>query len=189
MSTVRFKLTNISPLIMHNAAGMRPHGKGIIVKHIPEPEEEAEAGTYRMPDGQLYLGANAAHSSLIDGGRGRKVGKEGLSKLLGSTVFMTHVECPLFDPDTGLPIHDYVIDSRRVIVVNQGVIRARPRIDRWTCEVTFEYDSERIAPQIILEAFGIAGTAVGLLEYRPRPKLGKPGPFGRFKVELIEVIE
>jgi hypothetical protein len=192
MATATFRLQNISPLLMHNAAGMKPpdpDGQKMKVKKIPGPAEEAEGGAYRLPNGQLFLPADAAHASLIEGGRGRKIGKSSAVGLLGSSVFMTHVECPLVDPDTDKPITEYVIDSRRVIVVNAGVVRSRPRIDKWATEVTFEYDSEMMHPDVISEAFILAGRQVGLLEYRPRPKKGKPGPFGRYTAKLVKVTE
>ena len=171
--------------MMHNAAGMQRPTGAVKVKSIPTAEDEAEASTYRLPDGQLYLPATAAHSSLIEGGSGRKVGKFGAKILLGSTVFVTHPECPLVDPETREALHEYRIDQRRVVVQHQGVVRARARIDNWQADVTFEYDQERIVPAIIGELFSIAGRGIGLLEYRPKPKMGKPGPFGRYNVELV----
>lgn len=186
MDLVRFRVTGVSPLLMNNPLSMRGGQATVGAKKIPSPEEEAASKVYRLPDGQLYLGATALRSSVIDGGKGLRLGKLGASGILSSAVFVTREECPLVDPATGEPVRAYAIDTRRVVVQNQGIIRARPSVWPWQCEVEFEFEAEQLTTDHILRFFATAGKVVGVGDYRPRCPRGKGGPFGRYTVDLVE---
>jgi hypothetical protein len=193
MVALRFQVTGISPLLLHNPAGMQQaSAPGIKVKRIPTPEEEAEASTYRLEGGQLYLQSIALRSALIAASKGRKIGKTAAAQVFSAALFTLAEACPLTLPDgtllagkAGEP-HGYVIDMRRAVVQNNGVTRCRPKLPEWQCQVAFEYDPDFLTPNVIEEAFSLAGRIVGVGDYRPRaPKGGAGGPFGRFRVERV----
>lgn len=184
MSTVRFRLTGMTPgIMMHNPASMRaPGGDGRASrKKIPTPEEEAETGAYKLPSGQLYVSSDAIRECMVSGGKGYKIGKDFATSLLKSTVFAIEPFCPLVDPETGEAIHDYEIDTRRVVIQKASIMRSRPLVPQWATEVELEYDPDFVNPNNIEDALGVAGRRVGLWEYRPE----KGGPFGRFTVEKV----
>jgi hypothetical protein len=185
LTPIRFRVTNISPLLMHSPQAMRNAGTGMNRKRIPSPEEEAEAGTYRLPSRQLYLPTTAFRSALIDASTGRRLGKTSAPRLFAAALFVQAPHTPLVHPTTGAPLAEYAIDVQRVVVQNAGVLRARPRLDAWAGEVAFEYDADFLTPEVIEEAFGLAGRLVGVGDYRPRCPKGKGGPYGRFTVEAL----
>lgn len=190
---ITFRITGASPLLMHNPAGSMsaPSKELKSKKNIPSPEVEAEASTYRLPSingekGQLYAPSVALRSSLIDGGLNQKLGKESLRGLLAQVVFVVDEFCPLTHPDTGEPLFDYEIDTRRAVIQTSGIMRSRAKLPEWATAISLEYDPDLIEERHILAAFQMAGTRVGILDYRPRCPKGKGGPFGRYTVEVIE---
>ena len=189
MQKVTFQITGISPLMTNNPQKMRRSDDGGIKKKtIPTAEDEAEGGTYRFEDGQLYFPASAFRSSMIEGAKGRKIGKMGAGTVIKGAVFNLQEECPLVSPDDGEPLHDYVIDEQRAVIQGNGVIRARPRLDEWATTVEFEHDEDFISAASINEILNIAGRTVGIGEYRPRVagSRGTGGSFGRFQAELLD---
>ena len=189
METIRFKVTGTSPYLMHSARLMSQEDEsgGLGVRRVPPPAEEARGGLYVTDGGVLYAPAAAFKSALVEAMRGRRIGKRSGTVVMGSNCFETLTECPLADPATGEPLHQYRIDIRRVVIRGRGgVRRARPRIDAWVCEVEFEYDPDFLTPRVLLEAMRLAGTQVGIGDYRPRPGgTGKGGPMGRFVAAVV----
>lgn len=186
MDTVKFRVVGISALLMNNPAKMRPAEGGVGVKKIPSPEEEAESGVYRAPDGSLYVPAIQLRSSLINGAIGYKIQRRGAAQVIGGAVFLTEENCKLRHPDTKEPITRYEIDTRRAVVQTSGVLRSRPKLPEWETEIEFEYDPDFIHPGDIESVFARAGRTVGIGDYRPRGPKGKPGgPFGRYRVEMV----
>jgi hypothetical protein len=187
MARIAFRLTGRPPgLLMHNPAGMRRTQETIAKKRIPTPEEEAAASAYRAADQTLYVPSDAIRAALIEGGKGRRLGKYYLSKLLTASVFCVDEQTPLRHPRLGTALTEYEIDVRRVVVQRQGVLRARARIPAWQCVATLEYDADFLTPAHILEALNLGGRIAGLLDYRPSCPVGKGGPFGRFTAELVD---
>lgn len=181
-TTVTYRVTGTSPLLMHSPASMsKAKDGGPKAKHIPTPEEEAEAGAYRMADRQLYFPATGFRSSLVSGGKGRKIGKSFATTLLAATVFETTIAVPLIDPTTKEPLFDFLIDTRRAVVQRQGISRSRPLLGEWEGLVEFEYDTDFLKVDWISEVFEVAGKIVGVGDYRPE----KRGRFGRYSVELV----
>ena len=74
---------------------------------------------------------------------------------------------------------------KRASVGSSKHIRVRPKLDTWSCEGTVSVWDNRLAaslPQI----FEIAGRQIGLGDWRPSSPR-KPGPYGRFDVEITKV--
>lgn len=186
MKTARFRITGSYAVMFHNPAAMQRPAGTMKVKTIPEPEEEAAQAVYRTLDGLYYGPAVGLRNALVDGASDMRIGRKSASKLLDRSVFVTHEECVLCDPDTGEPLTSYEVDLRRVVIQDQGIQRARPKFPHWQTEIDLEYDEDVVTPTAILEAFKRAGRIVGWGEFRPKAKKGKGGPFGRFTTELIE---
>ena len=175
-----YKVTGISSVLMHNPASMvRPTGD-ITKKTIPSAEDEAEAATYRLPNGQLFLKSIAFRSALLAGCRGKRLGKLGAASQVAAGVFPVEIECPLYHPTTGKPIHEYVINTTRAVVQKNGVMRSRPEIREWACDVAFEVETDFVTVNQVLELFNLGGRVAGVGDWRPEKK----GPYGRFNVEL-----
>ncbi len=184
---VAFRITGKRSLMMHNPAGMQaatggPKGP----TRVPTPEVEAEASAYRLPDGRLYIKSEAFRGALLRAASGYKIGKTTARSVVMAGVDFYEEVCPLAHPETGEPITDYVIDIRRAVLDKKvAVMRARARVDAWSCQLNVRYDPEVITAETLLKFMQIAGKQVGVCDQRPgAPKT--PGPYGTFTVELIE---
>jgi hypothetical protein len=181
METVRFRIHGISPLLMNSPKGMKRGGGGSVsTKQIPTPEAEAESKVYRLPDGTLYLPAIQFRGALLNAGKGRRIGKRGAMAVAAGAVFVTTDVVPLIDAD-GDSITDYEVDVQRVVVQGQGVMRARPLLRDWGCEIDFEIDTDFITADMAGEMLSIAGRIVGVGDYRPQHM----GPYGRFEAKKV----
>lgn len=183
MRECSFVVTGKRPLLMHNCAAMCAAQEGPKRKSIPTPEEEAERSAYRLPSGQLYIKGEAFRGSLLKAVSGYKIKKTSAKVVFAAGVFLMDEECPLVHPQTGNPLTDYVIDTRRAVVQGNGVQRSRARVNAWRTRVRVEYDEEILTPEIILQFLERAGQFVGVGDQRPgAPKT--PGQFGTYTVAL-----
>jgi hypothetical protein len=191
MQVIKLAIKGNGSILMHNPASMRrssdtPERGG---KKIPLAYDEAKAGLYVLTSGQLYIKSDCfREAALIAAGSWKDTqakGRQTMIRRFSSAVFLSREDCPLFrQSNNKKPItskdEDWEIDERRVIIQKQGVIRARPKIGDWQCEVEFEYDEDLINPAEIVGIVNGSGKFPGVLDYR----VGKKGPFGRFFAEL-----
>lgn len=190
MDTITFDVVGTYGIIMHNALGMaRTDPNAATKKRIPTPEEEAEASAYRLSNDVLYMPADAFRSALIDGATGLRIGTRGLPKIISTTTFVVpgHEYCMLADPETGEMLTTYEIDTRRVVIQGNGIMRSRALVPRWATQVTLEFDTSSVKESLLLQVMNLAGHRVGVGDYRPRPPIwakGKGGPYGRFEASI-----
>jgi hypothetical protein len=183
MAIYHVELQSMSPLLMHNPDSMKPRDDKPGRQRIPKPEDEARASAYRLPDGQLYLKADMFRGSLLNACVGQRVGRKAAKPVFNAALFTTDREVsPLVDPTTRKPLTTWETDTRRVVVQNQGIIRARARVPHWLCEVEFEFDPDMLAIEWIDTMLALAGKISGVGDYRPSAPKGKGGPYGRFIV-------
>jgi hypothetical protein len=182
LKPVVFKVTGQSAVLMNSPGKMKVHSRGIGLKTIPTPEEEAESGAYRMPSGQLYLPSTHFFGAILLAASGQKIGKKSAPQILAAGLFQEEELFPLCCPQTGQPIRDYEIDTRRAVVQRAAVMRSRAKIPAWQATIRFMYEPLLINPEIIESTLTLAGRVVGVGDYRP----AKKGPFGRFGVIRID---
>jgi len=109
-----------------------------------------------------------------------------MTRRFAASVFLVNETCVLYrasNPKKKITAtdEDWEIDTRRVTIQRQGILRSRPKISDWGCVLEFEYDEELIQPELIASVLENAGKSPGVGDYR----VGKKGPFGRFTVELM----
>jgi hypothetical protein len=183
MKKIKFFIRGQSPLLTHNPAGSMTAGtKGPSRNNVPIPEEEAEKATYRDESGNLVFPSVAFRNALLKAASGYKIGKKAARALLGH-IQMDGEYVKLLDPETGEQLTEYKIDTRRAVVQKNGIMRSRPRFERWGCIVTFKVNEEILpnAQDFILKILSEAGTTVGVGDFR----LEKGGWFGLFDVETV----
>ena len=80
----------------------------------------------------------------------------------------------------GKPVHD-----TRPVRLESGVadMRNRPRYDDWWCNVTIEFDADRLSANDVANLFARAGLQVGIGELRPMGKKAFGGDYGMWTVE------
>lgn len=177
------RIRGVSPLLMHNPAGMKRSEGTLGMKVIPTPLQEALDGLYRLPDGRLFIKADAVRESMKGGGIGHRLGKKAAPGVLAAAV-IEHPDHPFFivEREDGTPVtedpNDWTIDTRRAVVVRQGILRSRAAINPWYADIVFQYDSKFVTAEHVITFIGNGGQSRGLLDYRPQ----KGGPFGRFEV-------
>lgn len=181
LASCKFRITGIFPLLTHNPAGMQPNVNSPKVKKIPTPEDEARTGLYLDDYGNYCIPSIAFRSALLNGLKGKKVGRSSAVSVFQAAVFNVDEYSVLVDPDTDKPLSEYCIDTRRAIVQRNGVLRSRPKFEKWGCYVHLEIDLDITNPQQVEEALNIAGQAVGVGDFR----IEKRGMFGKFKAELM----
>jgi hypothetical protein len=196
MEIVRLLISGNGSLLMNNPVSMRGAASDRMErggKKIPLPRDEALSKLYVLPSGQLYAKSDwfreaglIAASEVKDPSR---KGRATMTRRFASSVFLVTDHCPLFrnghNGSKPVPITsadtDWEIDTRRVVVQRNGILRSRPKLTDWSCEVQFEYDPELNQPELILAVMRNAGKYPGVGDYR----VGKKGAFGRFTVELL----
>jgi len=196
MEIVRLLITGNGPMLQNNPVSMRGRTSDEVErggKKIPLPYDEARSKLYALPNGQLYAksdwfreAALIAASEVKDPSR---KGRATMTRRFAASVFLVSDACPLFrnngskkkQPITAKDT-DWEIDTRRVVVQKNGILRSRPKISDWACELQFEYDSDLNEPHLIEAVMSHAGKFPGIGDYR----VGKKGPFGRFTVKLLK---
>jgi hypothetical protein len=138
------------------------------------PEEQAEHATYKDEKGTLYIPGLNIQRAVVSGATYSKgKGRASLQKQTAA--------CVMVSPEyVSLGVKDYLIDSRRVVVpaTRGAIIRHRPRLDKWRCEFSLEYDDVLLKEMELRKIVDDTGDRVGLMDFRPEKK----GPFGRFMV-------
>lgn len=183
---ITYRITGDKTLLMNKCEGRLSRTRRQTVNSsIPTKEDEAEAGAYRTDGGQLYIKPEAFQGSIISsrgGASGVKFGKATAGAMVSAGVdFLVEEQCPLFHPKTEAPIRSYRIDERPVVVQKARVLRARPAIDEWACNLTVEID-ERYMTILMLESLlNASGKMAGVGDYRPQRK----GRFGKYHAAVI----
>jgi hypothetical protein len=184
MQTVVYRITGVSPILQHNPQGMKRSNDGMTAakKTYLSGEDEAEQGTYRNARRELIVPTIAFRSALLEACKGRKIGKVGAKTVVAGSVFPVETEAVLLDVKNEKPITKYEIHTCRAVVNDAGILRSRPMISNWCCDLPLEVDDEMLPnwESVVGELLNIAGKIVGVMDWRPE----KLGTFGRFRAEL-----
>jgi hypothetical protein len=154
---------------------------------IPEPAVEAERGLYRLEDGSCGLKGIAPRTAILSAASAFKVKRFVTMKSILSHISVVEELCPLIHPETGSRFMGYdEIDRRRVIVQKSGIIRSRPRFNKWSLYFIVAYDAallEDAGLQVLPDIVNDAGNRFGIGDYRPDCS----GWFGRFSLKEFAV--
>jgi hypothetical protein len=187
---VKFKVHGKPPgMLQHNPVKTMTRGPKPGAKKIPSEKVEAENGTYKNEAGGIVFPMAAVKKSMMTGAVGHKVGRTAVTTMLRNNIL------DVYGPDgdvlwlkltneTGDPIMEYEIDTRRVVVGNASILRSRPLIPDWYAEFIIEYDDTALSVEVIQKYLERAGLVVGWGGYRPQ----NSGIFGRFEVIETQVL-
>lgn len=180
---VKFKITGIGALLQNNPASMVMKQDGVGTKKIPTPAEEAELKVFKNAKGEIYIPTECFRLSIIGKGgaaSGRRINKRSAATVVAPNLFVVGTETVLCDQKTGKPLKDYKIHTTRAVVNKNGVMRSRPMLENWACEIAFEIDNAFLTKEMVLELLNIAGRVSGVGDFRISCK----GTFGRFTAAL-----
>jgi len=174
------RIRGVTPLLMNNPQHKMNQDDDKAKRkkdHLP-PEQEAELGLYRSPEGWLYLGADQVREAILQAAKGYQIKKKPLRPLLAASLFILDPYFPLMRDGKYLTTYDR-IDIRRAVVQGEGILRARGMIEvPWEAEIRYQYDAQLVDPSNFVRMLQEVGTRIGVLDYRP----ARGGIFGRFEV-------
>jgi len=185
---IRARVEGITPLLMNAMSqevllGIREKTKKAKNAAKPTLREEADAKIHRMPDARPHIPVGMLMACLI--GAGQFVRMDGKRQI--STAKATILPGLVTIEDRWLPLQPgtYEVDIAQGRNPNGGeaVCIVRPRFDEWGFDLTLSVDQSQVSLTVIRELVDIAGSRVGLGDFRPKCK----GVFGRFKLAKWEI--
>ena len=149
------------------------------------PYEDADSGLYKDSEGNAVLPQPNLFRCIIDAGAFMKIGKKQISTQKTSLVPACVCINELF-----IRIQHkgpWTVDSRPVRIPSTGgrILRHRPMFNDWKLPFTMMLDDSVMSAKILRQLVDIAGSMIGLGEFRPACK----GPYGRFVVTSWKEVE
>jgi hypothetical protein len=180
MYSVNAEIEGVEPgLLMHKFGDAAQADSEKLTKksggHAPSAKDEAEAGAYRLENGELCQPAEHIYQAMCKAASDFQVKGKG-KKTYKGVVTGNVVIAPEFISHGR---KDYEIDSRPVRIQRARIIRRRPFLQKWSLSFEIKVLDEDLLPKEVLNAVLVkAGESVGIGDYRPR--------FGRFIVTKFE---
>jgi hypothetical protein len=186
--TVSYKLTSTTTLLMHNGQMADPLNKWAkLMKQISSKRAKTDAdyeelarlefmaGLYLSPDGPI-LPSNVIDSMVVTAAKKSKEGQ-----FAKSGVFcLKHARLEYDGPRTAneLWADEQFRHVALVRVQTSRVARTRPKFDNWQAIVELNSEPSIVNPTRIDDWMTIAGTQVGLCDWRPQ--------HGRFGAQRVK---
>jgi hypothetical protein len=160
MQIAKFAVTGNGPMLMHNPTSMRVSTGQVerSGKKIPLPYDEAKAGLYALPTGQLYAKSDwfreaglTAASELKDTTR---KGRTSLTRRFSASVFICTDCCPLYrasNPKKPITSDDdeWEIETGACILVSTEAARPSKRAMAWEYARMLTLFSSSIKPRLV----------------------------------------
>lgn len=188
--TYAIPIRGVTPLIMHKwsekALGMmrdKQAGNRSRKKLEPKvPADEAEAATYRLPDGQAAFPAAGFKSAVVGASRLH----DGLTLVETKQLLFIEGE----GPDQLVPIagDSYIREDTVRIGMGTADLRYRPCFPEWSAILRVTFVPQRIDLESVLNLVNTGGLG-GIGEGRPSAPKALNGTFGRFEIEADGGIE
>lgn len=188
MEILKFKLTGITPLLMHNNVAtdpLHPLAKalkkisGIRTKTDEHHQEmawiEYQSGIYHDEKLGPYIPGRCFDSMVRDAAKLTKKG----TTVKRALQTMTDKCALIYDGPRDIEklYKKGFFDRRPVGVNNSTVIRTRPCFSDWQVEVAVAFEATQLDRSEVIGFFETAGKMIGLCDYRPT--------YGKFTAEVI----
>ena len=191
--SLKIVCTGVSPLLMHSDRASDPLSKeaqwlseisgkrGKTEADIVElARREFHCSLYLDPAGRPTVPIDNVHSCLYAAAKRRKEGP-----LFSGSFTVSKVRFDYEGPEEADALweeQETFVDRRSVKVGTSRVIRTRAVFPKWSLEIAAEHDREVADLFNIRQWAEIAGTRIGLGDYRPQ----RGGLFGRFEAKITE---
>jgi len=185
---VTYRLTSDCPMLMHNGQTADPLNKWAkAIKTISSKRKKTDAdfeelarleffaGLYVGKDGPVIPASNVS-SMIVNAARKRREGRLAQAGVFALNDASLEYDGPR-DPDAMWKAETF----RHVAIVRIGqsrIARTRPVFEEWAADVKLSYEDSVINITQLDEWFQIAGTQVGLGDWRPQ--------HGRFTAERLD---
>jgi len=172
MKKIKVKIEGIRPYLQHRRPSNEEEVKEIqnvtkILQKNPYNKEaskdECEFAVYKndkgyfIPSSHIQEAMIKAGSSLQVKGQGKKTYKD----YMKSYVFPQEEEILL-------KTEGYILDKRYVKIQKAGILRNRPRFDKWEAEFTLLITDDSLPLEDIKTILETAGFRIGIGDYRPK---------------------
>lgn len=187
--TLKFKLTGVSPLLMHAPSLSIPtHPLYKDFKRVSGKRAKTEAdilelaklewfgGLYLGSDGSPCMPAEAVEAMLVEAAKKSRKGQSAKAGLWVTENGVLEYEGPR-DPHKLYELPQFTLTTG-VRVQKNRINRTRPIFREWATTVEVTYLDEVLNASDIKECFKTAGVLIGLLDWRPK--------FGRFIAESVD---
>lgn len=174
MESANVKIEGIAPLLMNKFLMEKSDDEKAKRRDEQyDPVEDAEKALYKEDGIGCYAPSSWVEACLRDTAKEFKgKGRTSLKGTVLATVFVEPDKIPL-NKDT----YDE-IDKRFARIQRQGIVKSRPKFNKWELSFTVNFDEKRIKKDTLKQILEEAGLTKGIGDYRPK--------FGRFKVVEFE---
>lgn len=179
MKQIEVEIEGTNAILMHSAQIMleEQQPKKNPAKQY-DHKEYAEKVAYRNKKKELYIPSRCLKACIVNASSWLKFGKKSAKPIIAGSSRIEPEEITLLNKKNE-PIKNYEIDLRPVVIQNNRIVRARPKINEWKAKFKIIYNEKIIAePKVFLNILEEAGTRVGLLDNRPQ----RYGEYGTFKI-------
>lgn len=182
---IETKIIGLTPLMMAAFKDQDLTTSGRKAKKALSKIDTAESYTYRDEKGKLYVPSACLWTSFVNAGR--YVIYSGKQKISTRDSSILPIGLRILEENLYLNQDKYEIDERSGVVPATGgrIMIYRPKFNKWELDFTLEIDITEFSLDTIKELIRKAGTAIGLLSYRPASK----GWFGTFELTKFDVLE
>lgn len=189
MQIIKFRLTGISPMLMHCdkfADPLNPDTKAH--KELTSKRKKTDAdheeiarsewvgGLYHDAELGPYVPGQNIDACIVSGAKLQKLGSK-----FKSAVMVVEDMVPVEYVGPRDPAAMYAdrafIDVRSVKVGTAKLMRYRPRFGQWALSISLAYNEEAVNASEVIKAVTDAGLMVGIGDFRPR--------FGKFRAEVV----
>lgn len=187
MKSIQLSLRGTTPLLLKSNVGVNPlHEISIAKKKISSKRQKTEEdvlgllmldwqlGLYWDDEIGVFIPAQNVEAALRDAAKTVKKGKD-----ITKGVFVFPDMIPLVHP--GPKDFETLKNDQRYRDIRVGrlqgkssIMICRPRFDRWSIDISLEFDPSIFDDETILHICQTAGKYIGLCDYRPR--------YGKFEV-------
>lgn len=185
--TLHFRLTGVSPLLVHNgqlADPLNPFAREM--KRVSGKRNKTEAdheelarlefmGGLYLHEGEPCIPGEMIEAALIEAAKKAKRGQQAKAGIISDGNFPIEYRGPR-KPDSLWAQPEFRL-TVGVRVQRNRVMRTRPIFRDWACEVSVDYLPGQLNPAEVEEMIRTAGTLVGIGDWRPR--------HGRFTAERL----
>jgi hypothetical protein len=180
-----YKITGVSPLLMHNgllADPLNPVVKQL--KKVSQKRDKTDAdleelarlewyGSLYLDHGEPCIPGEVLEATLINAAKKKKKGPAAKAGLICDGNVAVLYDGPR-NPDAMWEDGSYRF-ATGVVVNRSRVIRTRPIFREWSLEFRLSYNDELLNESDLSEFVKIGGEIIGLAEWRPK--------FGRYMVD------
>lgn len=151
-------------------------------RELKNPAEEAEAHTYRLPDGRLACPATAFKAAIVGGARMFK----GITLVIGKQTIFVAGE----GPDQLVPI-DGVAEMHEDMPRNangNADLRYRNYIYPWRADLRVQFYPAHISAQSLINLIDASGGG-GVGDWRPSAPKSLSGMYGRYELDMSRDVQ